>query len=774
MKHIRRKKYVHESIAFDVIRDNKEERRREEKEKERKCDVNLVIILVTDKKPKIKAIALNPSKLFRKDRESYGCSNDFSSSKFFLAYHPSPREYSLRALSPTASLFTDETIVENWGQIVKSHSKKMEFNRVNCLVWVLHESAKSFSAAIELLELAGSSTEISMAWLGKDVHQWHKRIAYQLPQHVLDNGGLAGLEGLHSLQGSSFLNLIQVAAYAMLTTAVEVEFLLSHERSNNSSVVREILGPRLNLIKESIESQLSERHTGLVGWFREVELPRIAGFFIPLLKKWSMEYAGSGVAGIVVAISCCSAVAKLGPRQSSCCMLSMSIDAILLELMDLSQSLVSVDKVHKLATEAGFELDFLTHFGRKFLPSEESEELEFWIGLAQKKLSLAFQKEPLVSCMEDSPDKVKAEGLAILGLFAYLGRRTRLFLSKMGIREVDEHVKDFLSFLECGIIFIYPEFSSVPMYQIFMEMIIDEIGWLDFYASQTASCPDRKRSKQHVIQAETEIILSRVFTTCYDVFSGFAHFSRSTLQPLDSEVLAFLLKSQSLLSVCLEDYWAIYDRSGESPKTAETGALDPTLTAATKQKAKRSIALEAQHKASVLMAQERFENMSQHVPKLTKDTNTNTTVALATVNKAGDTKSDARDEGLCRKFSIKLVSAGNNILMGTQLLWIDIMVSLELLLKQMRGHNLRERGKKKLKRTLHDIATLIPVTILMLLPVSAVGHAAMIAAIKKYIPSLIPSPFSKERQDIVKQLNRTKKMEVRLWSNLEDSSSTIT
>lgn len=246
--------------------------------------------------------------------------------------------------------------------------------------------------------------------------------------------------------------------------------------------------------------------------------------------------------GIVVGISCCSAVAKLGPRQSSCRMLSVSIDAILLELMELSHGLVSVDKGHQLATEAGFELDFLTHFGRKFSLSEESEELEFWIGLAQKKLSLAFQKEPLVSCMEDSPDKVKAESLAILGLFAYLGRRTRLHLSKMGIRDVDEQVKDFLSFLECGIIFIYPGFSTVPMYQMFMEMIIDEIGWLDFYASQTASCTDRKRSKQHVIQAETEIILSRVFTTCYDVFSGFAHFSRSTLQPLDSEVLAFLLR----------------------------------------------------------------------------------------------------------------------------------------------------------------------------------------------------------------------------------------
>ncbi|KAK4838559.1 hypothetical protein QYF36_014687 [Acer negundo] len=54
--------------------------------------------------------------------------------------------------------------------------------------------------------------------------------------------------------------------------------------------------------------------------------------------------------------------------------------------------------------------------------------------------------------------------------------------------------------------------------------------------------------------------------------------------------------------------------------------------------------------------------------------------------------------------------------------------------------------------------------------VSAVGHAAMLAAIKKYTPSLIPSPYSSERLNVAKQLERTKKMEVQSWGNLEDPS----
>lgn len=55
--------------------------------------------------------------------------------------------------------------------------------------------------------------------------------------------------------------------------------------------------------------------------------------------------------------------------------------------------------------------------------------------------------------------------------------------------------------------------------------------------------------------------------------------------------------------------------------------------------------------------------------------------------------------------------------MGTQLLFVDIMDALELLSKQLRGHRVSRRERRKLQRILTDIATLIPITILMLLPV---------------------------------------------------------
>ena len=56
--------------------------------------------------------------------------------------------------------------------------------------------------------------------------------------------------------------------------------------------------------------------------------------------------------------------------------------------------------------------------------------------------------------------------------------------------------------------------------------------------------------------------------------------------------------------------------------------------------------------------------------------------------------------------------------MGTKLLFTDIRVAAELLVNKLCGYQVAERERKKLKRTLNNISSLIPVTILMLLPVS--------------------------------------------------------
>ncbi|RVX11646.1 hypothetical protein CK203_015764 [Vitis vinifera] len=482
------------------------------------------------------------------------------------------------------------------------------------------------------------------------------------------------------------------------------------------------LSPIINSVEQNIESQLKTRHPELVEWFRMVELPRIAGFFIPLLKKWSMEYAGSGVARIIPAISCCVAVGKLGSGHISCPLFIPSIEDALIELMNWSHSLVSVDKLHQLATEAGFEQEFLYNFGTKILSNQKSEDVEFWIGLAQKKLAKAIRRESVFSGLQTFQDKVQESNcLATLGIFAFLGRKTRLFLFGMGIKDLDEQVKDFLSYFECGSLFIYHKFSSLSVYQLFMEVVADEIGWLDFYAAFPFGFnQERRRSKQRAIQ----------------------QFNSAALKCR----LVGILASKSLLTSCLEDYWAAYDRSGydnadfsssQLQKIAERNALHQTQSTGTKDTTSSSLTLDAQQKVTDLMARRYPEKIPHSGNKLSKASCKVGTETRTLVEAGRTTESEALHQNLLKKSSMKLISTSSDIWMGTQLLFIDIMASLELLLKQMRGRRVTERERKKLKQTVADIASLILVTILMLLPVSVVGHASILAAIKKYMPSLV-------------------------------------
>lgn len=622
---------------------------------------------------------------------------------------------SSRSLSSIASSVRDNTIIDDKPSVCTTNKDDLELNRVNHLVWVLHESARSFSLAIQNLQLARSGPELSNAWIGVDVHAWHKRTAYQ------------------------------VAVYGLLKAAIEVELFLSQKRCN--SPVSEILSTKTLFLGDFVESQLNAKHPKLVQWFRTVELPRIAGSFIPLFKNWSVEYAGSGVAGVILAISCCTAVRKLGLGRIACALFTESIDDVLVELMDLSCSLVTVDKLHHLALEAGFEDDFLFHFGKKVLPNKNIEDVEFWIGLVQKKLLVAFHRENVVTGKLTFSDKIEETTLATLGIFAFLGRETRLFLSEMNIKDLDEQTKDFLSYLECGSLYIYPEFSSLPDYQLFIEVVIEEIGWLDFYSPLRLKFHhDGRRSRQHAIQAEKEIILYTVLTVCYDVFSGYAHYTSSSQQPMNANLLSFLLRSQSLLSYCLEEYWAAYDKSGELMKFSERAVSDSTPSVpSNKGTTNSSILFESQQKP-VDMMKRRSSQDGSTIKKLKE--------------RGSGIETKPLYERFIRESTMKLVAASNDIWMGTRLLFIDVRDAFTLVMKQLYGKKITNRERGKIKRTLNDLATLVPITILMLIPVSAVGHAAMLAAIKKYIPSLIPSPYSSQRLNLVKQLERTKKMEV--------------
>lgn len=63
-----------------------------------------------------------------------------------------------------------------------------------------------------------------------------------------------------------------------------------------------------------------------------------------------------------------------------------------------------------------------------------------------------------------------------------------------------------------------------------------------------------------------------------------------------------------------------------------------------------------------------------------------------------------------------------DVLQGTQLLAIDVAAAMELLRRAIIGDELTEKEKQALRRTLTDLASVIPIGFLMLLPVSILLH----------------------------------------------------
>ncbi|CAI6004516.1 unnamed protein product [Closterium sp. NIES-64] len=102
---------------------------------------------------------------------------------------------------------------------------------------------------------------------------------------------------------------------------------------------------------------------------------------------------------------------------------------------------------------------------------------------------------------------------------------------------------------------------------------------------------------------------------------------------------------------------------------------------------------------------------------------------------------------------------------GTQLLSTDVAVAMKMLQRAALGQPLTDREAKVLKRTLTDMASVIPIGILMLIPMTPVGHAAVLAAIQRYAPHLFPSSYNEDRLDAARRLEQVTPGAGNAWSS---------
>lgn len=88
---------------------------------------------------------------------------------------------------------------------------------------------------------------------------------------------------------------------------------------------------------------------------------------------------------------------------------------------------------------------------------------------------------------------------------------------------------------------------------------------------------------------------------------------------------------------------------------------------------------------------------------------------------------------------------------GFKLFFGDCTYALRLFRRVFVGYTLSPREVRTLRRTGRDFLTLIPFTIILIAPLTPVGHVLIFGFIQRYWPDFFPSTFSERRQSLMRR-----------------------
>lgn len=742
------------------------------------------------------------------------------------------------------------------------------------LVQSLYDAARVFELSIKERISLSKISWFSVAWLGIDRNAWIKELSYQ------------------------------AAVYALLQAANEISSRVDgRERDINVAVQRSLL--RMSAPLESIiRDKLSRGQPENFEWFWSEQIPVVVDTFVnhferdPRFKAATTLPMGSGTGGdvalLVLALVCIATIMKLGPAKVPCSQLFTMVPDITGSLMDMLVRLVSIREAYHTVKEIGLHREFLVHFGPRAASCGVTDdcmtdEMVFWVDLVQMQLQRAIDKEKIWSRLTTSESiEVLERDLAIFGFFIALGRSTRSFLAANGFDKIDEPIEGLIRYLVGGCVLYYPQFSSISSYELYVEVVCEELDWLPFYPGYSNTY---KSSHGHKSKSEdppnVEAIL-QALNVCSRWIRVFMKHSKWVKNPSNIKAARFLSKGQDMLEECKLELGQLKDEFFESKVMQSIESAEANMESDSFDKALESVEealvrlekllqemhvsssgsgkehlkaacsdlekirklkkeaefLEASFRAKAASLQEengggislssteqtRFmkgqdkgdvagvqdknsypggfwnllirpsvKKLARNSSNLEEETTDGSLIANTDARKSSSSeinrfetlrieltelekrlqRSTAKSENqkdirrasttsftelipvqkngnLIGKSLEKIKETSTDVLQGTQLLAIDVAAAMGLLRRAIIGDELTEKERKFLRRTLTDLASVVPIGVLMLLPVTAVGHAAMLAAIQRYFPALIPSTYGSDRLDLLRQLEKMK------------------
>lgn len=703
------------------------------------------------------------------------------------------------------------------------------------LVQSIHDAARSIELAFLDHNKSSSNSWFPKTWLGVDYNAWIKPLSYQ------------------------------AAVGSLLQAVIDVSSRGNGRDRDINVFVQRSLSRLLSSLDGVIQNELAKREPSLYQWYSSNQNPLVVRTFVNIFENdprfnsattiycegKPMDTSESDLSLLILGLFCLAAITKLGSAKVSCQQFFIMVPDIIGRFMDMLLEFVPISKAYTLTKDIGLQREFLCNFGpRAAVPkfaNDHGLEISFWVDLVQKQLLRALDREKIWSRLTTSESiEVLEKDLAIFGFFIALGRSTQAYLSSKRLTDSNDSINGIVRYLIGGSVLYYPQLSSISSFQLYVEVVCEELEWLPFYYEDVPTQVVDTEGREEMLNGE---VISRVLNVCSYWMTSFIKYSSWLENPSNVKAARFLSKGHAMLSDCMNELdvaknnmpkdqslpingvlvagteLASIDKSLESVEEAlvklekllhelhlssSNSGKEDLKAACSDLEMIRRLKKEAEFLEAYFRAKaEYLEASAAKVDKKDMESNDirrfeqlrRALIELERrVQKSADgpkiefQEKGVRDEIIDASVSSPLLSGPSGplikkesfitktvekvkdsttiVLQGTQLLAIDTGAAMGLLKRSLIGDELTQKEKQALQRTLTDLASVVPIGILMLLPVTAVGHAAMLAFIQRYVPSMIPSTYGPERLYLLRQLEKIKEMELSEGSS-EDMSDAI-
>ncbi|KAF8397942.1 hypothetical protein HHK36_016868 [Tetracentron sinense] len=480
-----------------------------------------------------------------------------------------------------------------------------EYN--NGLVQSLHDAARVFELAIKEQSAISKTSWFSTAWLGVDKNAWVKALSYQAAVYSL-------------LQAASEIASRGDGRDRDINVFVQRSRLMS---SFDSPVHVYCFG-ELCLLRQSaslesvMRDEMSAKQPEAYEWFWSEQLPIAVTTFVNYFERDPQFTAATTVCGkgvslgsgracdislLLLALTCIAAIMKLGPAKVSCSQFFSVVADITGRLMDMLVDVVPIRQVYHSMKDIGLRREFLVHFGPRAAAcrvknDQGTEEVAFWVDLVQQQLQQAIDRERIWSRLTTCESiEVLEKDLAIFGFFIALGRSTQSFLCANGFGVIDDPIESFVRYLIGGSVLYYPQLSSISSYQLYVEVVCEELDWLPFYPANVGTMKHSHDHKSERGPPNSEAI-PQVLDVCSYWMQSLIKYSKWLENPSNIKAARFLSRGHNKLRECMEELGVLKDEMKErnahyfdetngsgiySPRGAELDSFDKPLSSATEE-----------------------------------------------------------------------------------------------------------------------------------------------------------------------------------------------